>query len=119
MRVGVNGQRLSGQRLGIGRYIEYMLQNWVPLLRPQDAVEVFTQDTVSNGGLPKSDRIRFTRLTPHLTGALWENLVLPRVRPRIDVLFGPSYTVPAAYRGPCAIHGERARRRLHNGSTIT
>ncbi len=28
MRIGVNARRLVGQRLGIGRYIEYMARHW-------------------------------------------------------------------------------------------
>ena len=32
MRLGVNALRLSGQRLGVGRYIEYMLGYWDSML---------------------------------------------------------------------------------------
>ena len=35
MQIGVNGRRLVGQRLGIGRYIEYMLKHWNEQLEPK------------------------------------------------------------------------------------
>jgi hypothetical protein len=41
MRFGVNALRLSGQRLGIGRYIEYLLKDWDSMLEPGDQVVVY------------------------------------------------------------------------------
>ena len=40
MRIGVNARRLDGQRLGVGRYIEYLLAEWESLLEPDDEVDV-------------------------------------------------------------------------------
>ena len=36
---------------------------------------------------------------PRLTNALWENLLLPLPARHLDVLFGPSYTLPVTFRG--------------------
>ena len=38
-------------------------------------------------------------MRPRLTNALWENLLLPRAAKDLDVLFGPSYTLPLTYSG--------------------
>ena len=40
MRFGVSARRLEGQRLGIGRYIEYMLKSWEKMLAPTDRMLV-------------------------------------------------------------------------------
>ena len=36
---------------------------------------------------------------PKMTNALWENLLLPRAARDVDVLLGPSYTLPLTFRG--------------------
>lgn len=100
MRLGVNGRRLSGQRLGIGRYIEYLLKYWNDeMLGPSDHVTVYVQEPLADDGVRVSEAVTIRHLRPRLTGVLWENLLLPGRSNQLDVLFGPSYTVPLAYRG--------------------
>jgi len=103
MRLGVNALRLTGQRLGIGRYIEYMLKHWNHMLTPSDRVTVYVREPVDIRTLHLSEAFETKVLRPGLKGVLWENLLLPRQEKEMDVLFCPSYTVPLAYRGRCVV----------------
>src|SRR5258707_15201578 len=99
MRVGVSAWRLYGQRLGVARYIEYLLKNWNSMIRPDDRVTLYVHEPADPELLALSDRYDARLVRPKLTYALWENLLLPVAARGIDVLFGPSYTVPLTYRG--------------------
>jgi glycosyltransferase involved in cell wall biosynthesis len=99
MRIGVSAWRLFGQRLGIGRYIEYMLKHWSTMLAPHDQVDVFVHEPFDRDALQLSSSFSTHVVRPKLTNAVWENLLLPRAARGCDVLFGPSYTLPLAYRG--------------------
>ena len=103
MRIGVNARRLEGQRLGVGRYIEYLLQHWDRSLGPQDEIRVFVRAPFDAASLGLSSRVEVCQLRPRLTGASWENLVLARQSSSVDVLFCPSYTAPLRYRGPMVV----------------
>ena len=98
MRFGINAYRLSGQRLGVGRYVEYMLKNWGPMLGPGDDLTVYVQEPLDLEHLHLPETCRQKVLKPRLPGLAWENLLLARCHNEIDVLFGPSYTVPITYR---------------------
>lgn len=99
MIFGVNGFRLSGQRLGIGRYIEYLLKYWNDLLTPDERVVVYVAEPVDLTDLGLSDRFEVRVLPSRLQGVLWETLVLSRRWRETNVLFNPSYTIPLGYRG--------------------
>lgn len=99
MRVGVNAHRLAGQRLGIGRYIEYMLKYWNSMLLPSEEVTLYVRAPFDKDSLRLSGAFRVELLEPNLPGSLWENLVLARRAVDLDVLFCPSYTIPLRYRG--------------------
>jgi glycosyltransferase involved in cell wall biosynthesis len=103
MHVGVSAWRLSGQRLGIGRYIEYILKNWTPLLLEGDRVTVFAHARPDLRSLALSPAFTVRVVRPKLTNALWENLLLPRAAHDVDVMFGPSYTLPLTFRGPSVV----------------
>ncbi|MDX2208153.1 MAG: glycosyltransferase family 1 protein [Gemmatimonadales bacterium] len=103
MNIGVNVRRLEGQRLGVGRYLEYLLRAWVDGVRPDERMSLYLRAPLC----PDDDWIarRFdTRvLGPRLTGIAWENVSMcPRLRD-LDVFFGPSYTLPLGYRGRCVV----------------
>lgn len=103
MRIGFNGQRLAGQRLGVGRYIEYMLRYWSAMLGPSEQVELFLRrrlDADAVGDMLRSPAIRPVVLGPDLPGVLWENLRLRRPAASTDVLFCPAYTAPVGYTRP-------------------
>jgi len=103
MKVGVIARRLNGQRYGIGRYLEYLLRYWDRLAPSSDEFQLFAPRPFSENGLGLSARFTQRVVGPQLTGATWENLVLPRVAQEVDVLFGPSYTIPLLYRGASVV----------------
>ena len=102
MRIAFNGQRLAGQRLGVGRYIEYHLRWWREMLRDDERVAVFVRQPIAPESLAYLDLP--SSIQPHLlesgmSGIPWENLRLRRPAMEHDVLFCPAYTAPVAYRG--------------------
>lgn len=99
MRFGVNARRLAGQRLGIGRYIEYMLKYWDTMLAPEEQVTLYVQEPPREQPLKLSNAFNVRPLQPKLTGSIWENVLLPVHAGEVDVLFGPSYTIPLAFGG--------------------
>ncbi len=99
MKIGFNGLRLSGQRFGIGRYIEYLLRHWVDQLDPSERVIVYVREPLDGSELSLSDQFEVRHVPSRFDGMLWEQLVLaPRWR-ETDVLFCPSYTIPLRYGG--------------------
>ena len=103
MHIGVSAWRLHGQRLGVGRYIEYILKEWNTMLGPADRVTVFTRSPLDTRALGLSSAFTAQILRPAMTNALWENLLLPRAARDVDVLFGPSYTVPLLAGPPSVV----------------
>ena len=98
--------RLEGQRLGVGRYLEYLLMNWKRQLSEDEQVEVYLRAPLEADRahlLDLTDQLRPRVLRPRLPGTLWENAVLGPVARRVDVLFGPSYTLPLGYSGRCVV----------------
>jgi glycosyltransferase involved in cell wall biosynthesis len=103
MRVGVIARRLVGQPFGIGRYIQYLLRYWDRVAEPSDQFVLYTPTPLEPGRVPPSDRFHVEVLGPAVQGIVWENLILPTRVKQVDVLFGPSYTVPLTYRGPMVV----------------
>ena len=103
MKIGMNVSRLSGQRMGVGRYLEYMLKFWSGMLDPGEEVHAFLRHPVppeSITHLNLGSAIKLRTASPVLTGALWENISLPLQTRDLDVFFGPSYTLPLLSRTP-------------------
>ena len=101
VRIGINVSRLSGQRLGVGRYLEYMLKHWSRMLAPEEEVYAYLREAVpaeSIAHLNLSPSIKLEQVGPKLPGFLWENLSLPLRARRMDVFFGPSYSLPLLAR---------------------
>jgi glycosyltransferase involved in cell wall biosynthesis len=99
MRIAFNGQRLTGQRLGVGRYIEYLLRHWATMLDQNEEISVFLRRPVEEELGRMHPRIRFVLLNSSLSGIPWENLHLRAATSHHDVLFCPAYTAPVHYRG--------------------
>ena len=99
MKLGISGWRLSTQPLGVVRYTEYLLQYWQGMLAPSDDATVFVCQPWTPGRADRFARFTVRQVRPRLTNALWENLLLPRHAKNLDVLFGPSYTLPLLYKG--------------------
>ncbi|MBA2462459.1 MAG: glycosyltransferase family 4 protein [Actinobacteria bacterium] len=99
MKFGVNALRLSGQRLGIGRYIEYLLKDWDTMLEAGERVVVYVREPFDKAELGLSEAFEVRHLPSWHDGVRWEHFVLARHWRETDVLFCPSYTVPLHYRG--------------------
>lgn len=102
MLIGFNGQRLAGQRYGVGRYIEYLLRFWSQYLTPDERVELYLRRPLDADGLASlhlSDRVKPVLLESTMSGVPWETLRLRRIASRTDVLFCPAYSAPLAYPG--------------------
>jgi glycosyltransferase involved in cell wall biosynthesis len=103
MKIGINVSRLSGQRLGVGRYLEYMLKNWSQMLGPGEEVHAYLREAVPAETLTHLNlgpSIKLQQVGPKLPGLLWENFSMTRCARRMDVFFGPSYSLPLLTRVP-------------------
>lgn len=98
MRVGFNARRLEGQRLGVGRYIEYLVKHWGGMLEADDEVVLYVREPLrEEDRLPTGITARL--FEPRLTGLAWEAVHLPRAARDVDVLFCPSYSRPPVFPG--------------------
>lgn len=102
MRIAFNGQRLAGQRFGVGRYIEYMLRHWDRMLAADEELSLFVRRPL-DADLALGARIRPVLLESNMSGIPWENLRLRWPASRLDVLFCPAYTAPVGYRGKLVV----------------
>ena len=99
LRIAFNGQRLAGQRLGVGRYIEYMLRHWARLVQADEEVTVFVRRPLEDDLRALHPNVRTVLLDSRMSGIPWENLHLPRAAARHDVLFCPAYSGPVSFTG--------------------
>jgi glycosyltransferase involved in cell wall biosynthesis len=99
MRLGITARRLEGQPLGVARYIEYLLQYWAQMLAPDEHATLFLREPLEPGRLPPTPAFSTRVLRPKLRGFMWETLRLGPAARDVDVLFGPSYSLPLGYRG--------------------
>jgi glycosyltransferase involved in cell wall biosynthesis len=89
----INGVRLTGKRYGVGRYIEYLLHHWRESEHPFDRIVVYTPRPLEESvQLPARAELRI--VPTRNSDAYWEQLLLPRLRRRHDLLFCPSYVAP-------------------------
>lgn len=103
MKIGVNVRRLEGQRLGIGRYLEYMLGAWAKTLGANERMHLYLREPLRPADDWISRRFNTQVLGPRLTGIGWENLSMLPALKDLDIFFGPSYTLPLAYQGRCVV----------------
>ncbi|MNQ41933.1 Mannosylfructose-phosphate synthase [compost metagenome] len=99
LSIAVNGQRLAGQRFGVGRYIEYMLRHWATQLEGDETVSLFVRRPLDEDLASLSPRIQPVLLDSGMSGLPWETLRLRGAAASQDVLFCPAYTAPLAYPG--------------------
>ncbi len=106
MILGVNGIRLIGQRSGVARAIEAVLNCLNDLEHPFREIRVYSPRPIDPGvRLPAiaTNVVLPSRLPP----GLWEQITLPRAHGSNGVLFCPSYTLPLFARCPTLLahHG--------------
>lgn len=104
MKVGVIAAEMEGRSTGVGRYLEGMLGG---LERWRHGVQWHFFFQGDPRAVPQADG---STVIPHFAGhhgsrVLWEQLRLPKLMARyeIDVVFGPSYSLPLAARRPAAV----------------
>lgn len=99
LSIAFNGQRLAGQRLGVGRYIEYMLRHWSTMILPDEEISLFVRRPIEDDLGSLHPDVRPVLLTSRMSGAPWESIRLRGPAHRRDVLFCPAYTGPVFYGG--------------------
>lgn len=107
MRLGVNGLRLTGARLGVGRYVEYMVRYWPGVEHGFDPIRVYLPGLPAD--LEARRPVEFHTLSPSRPRNLWEHAVLPLRKEPDDLFFCPSYVVPL-------LNGDRPVVVTHHGS---
>jgi len=104
--LGVNGIRLIGQRSGVARATEAILNCLGEMEHPFQDIRVYSPRPIEPGvHLPKNAHniVLPSRLPP----GLWEQFTLMRAHGSRDILFCPSYTAPLFARCPTLLahHG--------------
>lgn len=102
-RLGISARRLAGRRLGVGRYIEYLVREWAREPLPFDHVTFYSRASVGDDILALNARYRNRQVASPVEPFLWEQAALPIAARQEDVLFCPSYTMPLAFPGRCVI----------------
>ena len=106
MRLGIDAHRLCGRRLGVGRYLEYLLKHWKQP-HPFDSIELYAPCAIDPGTVASGDRLRFVSFGGSLPLFFFHNLLMSRHARDLDLLFCPAYFAPVDYRAPYVVthHG--------------
>ena len=110
MRIGIDGRELLGQTTGVGRYVASLCREWTRMPSAADHELLIYSPTGASAGLdpavrsePASEGARTATVqVPGGGGAWWEQTALGRrvAVDRVDVFFGPAYSVPLALAAP-------------------
>ncbi len=100
MILGVDVNRLVGQRTGVGRAYEYLLQAWCRQELPFERIELFSPAPIPD--LPHDDRLRLHVVPSRGPGIWWQTVHVGRRAASLDVLLAP-YSLPVGYRGRCVV----------------
>ncbi len=104
MRIGVIAAEMEGKSTGAGRYLEGILDG-LDCWNHGCEWHLFFQGEVVPSAVPAGDSFFCHCSKRGGSRVLWEQLRLPRElgEYELDVLFGPSYSLPLSYRGPSAV----------------
>lgn len=104
MKLGVNGWRIHGRRTGIGRYLLNVLKYWTAdaVDGRFDEINFYTPLPINRAEIPLPENIRVRVVGPNWRMVMWENLRLAPTT-KDDVIFCPSYTIPALRRGKTVV----------------
>lgn len=103
MRIGVIARRFVGKPFGIGRYIEHLLKHWDKQKSTGEEFVLFVPESVDRKDVKLSEAFRYEIVQPNIQGIVWENVILPSRLKQVDVLFGPSYTIPLVSPVPTVV----------------
>ena len=110
MRIGIDGRELLGQSTGVGRYVAKLCAEWTA--SPEYAgheLLVYTPLPAPPGAYAPARTPAGARLTavtvPGGGGFWWEQTTLARraAADRLDVFFGPGYSIPLTLRIPSVV----------------
>lgn len=94
----VDALRLVGPRTAMGRYLEYMAEEWSRMELPFERV-VLMAPGEPELRLPGGAGVSLRRLGGREPRLWWEQVTLPRAARHAALLFGPAYVCPLAYAG--------------------
>lgn len=115
MHLGFNAIRLTRKFTGVGRYMECLLKAWSEVALPFDRVTLFTHTPLEQERLAfPLDRYETRIIGKVQPDPVWEATALGPVMSEVDVLFGPSYTLPLLGRGRSVVtnHGPAENERF-------
>jgi len=103
----VNALRMSEQRTGQGRHIEFVAQQWSRMKIPFDRVILMSPGELNLDKLGEVTQIDFEYFGGQYPLIVWEQFCLPSRARGAAVLFCPSYTGPLFSRNPMVLanHG--------------
>jgi glycosyltransferase involved in cell wall biosynthesis len=108
----VDALRLVGPRTAMGRYIEYMAQEWSHTEVPFDRIVLMSPRPVQFDGVGSSTPVVQRSFGARLPRAFWEQAALSRAARDAAMLFGPSYIVPLVHWGPMVVANHGIYERL-------
>lgn len=104
MVLGINAVRLTRNFTGVGRYLECLLRHWADNGTAFRRVILYVPKSIREDLVTfPIDAFEVRELPFSGPDPLWERRRLNAAADETDVLFGPSYTLPFGYRGPCAV----------------
>ena len=110
MRIGIDGRESLGQPTGVGRYLANLCGEWTgSAAYAGHELLVYTPHDALPGAYEAASPAAGARLTgitvPGGGGFWWEQTALPRrvASDRLDVFFGPGYSVPLALGIPSVV----------------
>lgn len=99
MRLVIDGQRLTGERTGVGRCLESLLAEWALTGLPLAETLVVLRDRAGLSRVPRVDGLVTKVVGERWSGLAWECLGLARELRPDDLLFAPANLVPLNWRG--------------------
>ncbi|OLE39184.1 MAG: hypothetical protein AUI36_25955 [Cyanobacteria bacterium 13_1_40CM_2_61_4] len=103
----VNALRMSDQRTGQGRHIEFLIQQWSRMKIPFDRLTLMSPGELHLENLGDATPVNLRTFGGWLPTILWEQVCLPERARGTAMLFCPSYTSPLFHRGSVVLanHG--------------
>ncbi len=106
LRIGIDGRELSGARTGVGRYVANLCREWAADAAGREVLVYTPDEAVASrfGGPGRGARVE-VRTVPGAPGIWWEQTALARAADadRVDVFFGPAYSIPLRLAAPAVV----------------
>lgn len=114
MKLGINGWRIHGRRVGIGRYLLNVVKHWTAdtVAGRFDEINFYTPRPIDRHDVSLPNNICECVLRPDARMLVWENVRLGPFTSD-DVLFCPSYTRPVFTRCKTVVTTHEATLHLY------